>query len=155
MPCPLCCSQFLGGFDFRRVVSIGFCRSSIRFADIPNCSKLPKKVEEFFWCDVIAKPQSVCALNACYLLSARRMLGYLTDLRFLTNKALQTWSVFCPCMYGAIRRATYRLTSGASLPPRLIAWLRVLCIVRLLIEGMGGRWLIAEGHDGRSGYSET
>lgn len=53
-----------------------------------------------------------------------------TDLRFLTNKALwhrQRLAVGAPtCPFLALERQTYRLTSGASLPPRLIAWLRFL-----------------------------
>ena len=93
----------------------------------------------------------------------RRYIGCIlgsgvTNLRFLTNKALwhrQTLAVAARLARPSgpqteQHRATYRLTSGASLPPRLIAWLRFLLNADVGVWGEGrsrvcGVFLVVEG----------
>lgn len=94
--------------------------------DVPHGAELAKEVEEFLWGDVEA---------ATGLAHRAAATGHgATDLRFLTKRALCKRRVSANvegvggsglglrtrCGQGT----TYRLTSGANFPPRLILWRR-------------------------------
>lgn len=94
--------------------------------DVPHRAELAKEIEEFLWGDVEA---------ATGLAHRAAATGHgATDLRFLTKRALCKRRVSANvegvggsglglrtrCGQGT----TYRLTSGANFPPRLILWRR-------------------------------